>query len=151
MPRTHPIIYAVATCLFSWTLTANAAKQPVILSTDLALGLRSVQGETASYATNAAPQDCDDGLALAYMLNLKDEYDVRGVVVTYGNAPLAPELEAAKRLLDLKNRMDVPVLAGASAPLINPDAANATAWTINNETLPLYGDRKGQTGCVNPG
>lgn len=67
--------------------------------------------------------DCDPGHddALALMLALASpELEVRGITTVGGNATLEHTTENALRVLTLLGRTDVPVAAGASAPLVGP-------------------------------
>ena len=59
--------------------------------------------------------DIDDALALAVILN-SPEYDLRGVTTVFRNAPRRVAL--VRRMLELWECSDVPVAAGASAPLL---------------------------------
>jgi pyrimidine-specific ribonucleoside hydrolase len=64
--------------------------------------------------------DCDPGHddAIALLLALASpELDVRGVTTTYGNQTLAKTTANALRVLELVERADVPVAAGAERPL----------------------------------
>lgn len=58
--------------------------------------------------------DVDDALALAYAA-ASPELDLLGVTTVHGNASLRALI--ARRLLDLAGALDVPVVAGRSAPL----------------------------------
>jgi purine nucleosidase len=60
--------------------------------------------------------DIDDALALAIVLN-SPEIELRGVTTVFRDAPRRAQL--AKQVLDLFGR-DVPVVSGASAPLLQP-------------------------------
>jgi inosine-uridine nucleoside N-ribohydrolase len=87
-----------------------------------------VTGSAPLPATGSAPRipviiDCDPGHddALAIMLALaRPELDVLGITTVAGNAPLANTTVNALRVLALLGRSDVPVAAGAAAPLIRP-------------------------------
>ncbi len=64
--------------------------------------------------------DCDPGIddSLAIMLALASpELDVCGITVTAGNAPLQMGIGNAGKVLDFCGRTDIPVYAGADAPL----------------------------------
>jgi pyrimidine-specific ribonucleoside hydrolase len=74
----------------------------LIIDTDPALGL----------IHEGRPRDIDDGFAIVEAIN-SDEIDLRGITVTFGNAPLDAALGVARDLIALKE-VDVPVLAGAS-------------------------------------
>jgi purine nucleosidase len=59
----------------------------------------------------------DDALALALALR-SPELDVRGITVVHGNVPVDRGTRNAFRILDLLDRRDVPVAAGAAVPLL---------------------------------
>lgn len=67
--------------------------------------------------------DCDPGHddALAILLALaRPEFDLRAITTVAGNAPLVATTRNALRVLTLLGRTDVPVAAGAAAPLLRP-------------------------------
>jgi pyrimidine-specific ribonucleoside hydrolase len=67
--------------------------------------------------------DCDPGHddALAILLALaRPELDVLAITTVGGNAPLAATTRNALRVLTLLGRTDIPVAAGAAAPLLRP-------------------------------
>lgn len=86
-------------------------------------------GAAPDAAKGAAPArvpvviDCDpghdDALAIALAL-ARPELDVLGITTVGGNAPLAATTRNAGRVLALLGRSDVPVAAGAPAPLTRP-------------------------------
>lgn len=59
-------------------------------------------------------KDVDDGLALAYVLALPSEFEVVGISVVFGNAPLHKGLSRAVETLRVTRRDKVPVLRGAA-------------------------------------
>ena len=64
--------------------------------------------------------DCDPGIddSLALMLALSmEELEVLGITVVCGNSPVEMGVGNAKRVLQFMDRLDVPVFAGAAAPL----------------------------------
>ena len=72
--------------------------------------------------------DTDPGIddALAILLALASpEVDLRLVTTVHGNVDLAQTTENALRVLHLAGRSDVPVAAGARAPLVHPLAERA--------------------------
>lgn len=72
--------------------------------------------------------DTDPGIddALAILLALASpEVDLRLVTTVHGNVELAQTTENALRVLHLAGRSDVPVAAGARAPLIHPQPRRA--------------------------
>ncbi|WP_409332950.1 nucleoside hydrolase [Trujillonella humicola] len=72
--------------------------------------------------------DTDPGIddALAVLLALASpEVDLRLVTTVHGNVDLAQTTENALRVLHLAGRSDVPVAAGARAPLVHPLAERA--------------------------
>lgn len=103
----------------------------LLISTDVAIGLIDTHGGQSlspgsfdaggTYSTDAdvAPQDIDDGLALAMALNLDAAglVDVIAVVPTYGNATLPAEMLVARQVTRvLKRRYDIPIVPGATSP-----------------------------------
>jgi purine nucleosidase len=65
--------------------------------------------------------DTDPGIddALALMLALRSpELDVRGITTVHGNVPVERGTRNAFRILDLLDRRDIPVAAGAAVPLL---------------------------------
>jgi pyrimidine-specific ribonucleoside hydrolase len=67
--------------------------------------------------------DCDPGHddALAILLALaRPELDVLAITTVGGNAPLAATTRNALRVLTLLGRTEIPVAAGAAAPLLRP-------------------------------
>ena len=64
--------------------------------------------------------DCDpgidDSLALMYALS-SPELDVVGITVVCGNVPTDLGVENARKVCRLMGRKDIPVYAGAEAPL----------------------------------
>ncbi len=76
---------------------------------------------TAPPARTQVILDCDpghdDALAIALAL-ARPEVEVLGVTTVGGNAPLAATTRNALRVLALLGRADVPVAAGAAAPLV---------------------------------
>ncbi|HSG88071.1 MAG TPA: nucleoside hydrolase [Pseudomonadales bacterium] len=61
------------------------------------------------------PRDVDDAFAIAEALGA-DDIDLRGVTVTFGNAPLADALRVAREVVALSGQA-VPVAAGAAAAI----------------------------------
>jgi len=109
----------------------GGAKPQLLISTDVAIGLIDTHGGqslspgsfdadgTWSNDTDVAPQDIDDGLALAMALNLDAAglVDVIAVVPTYGNASLPAEMLVARQIVrNLKRRYDIPIVPGATSP-----------------------------------
>ena len=88
---------------------AHAAEAPraLIISTDTATGLAN--------GWRAGVSDIDDGLAIAMAL-AAPELDVRGVVVTWGNNLMEPEVAIAARVVAGMSA-NVPVVRGAPRPL----------------------------------
>ena len=138
---------------------------PIIISTDVAIGLIDTHGgkslspvsfnadATYDNDTEVAPQDIDDGLALAMALNLDadDLVDVLAVVPTYGNASLPGQVLAARQITyTLKRRGDIPVVPGASGP-VNQILHASPTWfdgTSSRIDGPLGSFR---FACVNKG
>ena len=61
----------------------------------------------------------DDAVAILLAL-ASPELDVLGLVAVAGNVPLALTDVNARRILELADRIDVPVFAGASCPIVRP-------------------------------
>jgi inosine-uridine nucleoside N-ribohydrolase len=106
----------VGLALISSAAGAEATRPRVVISTDLATGLQG------GWRTGVC--DVDDGFAVA-MAHYAKRFDVRGVVVTFGNTYLDPEIVAAHRLLRELMKVRIPVVAGAAVPLSDPP----TEWT----------------------
>ncbi|MEC3981830.1 nucleoside hydrolase [Amycolatopsis sp. H20-H5] len=66
----------------------------------------------------------DDAFAIA-LAALSTDVDLLGVTTVFGNVPLAATTINARRLLQLCDRPDVPVAAGASRPLVYPNPYSA--------------------------
>lgn len=65
--------------------------------------------------------DCDPGIddALALMLALSSsELDIIGITIVCGNTPVELGAENALRVLNIMNRLDIPVYSGEKTPLI---------------------------------
>lgn len=107
---------------------AEDSAVPVITSTDSATGLNGGWWSGAG--------DIDDGLAIAMSL-ASPRLDVRGVVVTFGNALVEPSYSIAKRVVDGMGST-VPVLRGAPRPL--PEYP-----------MTLYDGTKLNSACLNAG
>lgn len=88
---------------------------PLIIDTDPALGV----------IHEGRPRDVDDAFALAEALRAPD-LDVRGITVTFGNAPLAAAVGVAEHLVELAGSA-VPVAAGAAAAIPADGIPTATA------------------------
>ncbi|MEU6644232.1 nucleoside hydrolase [Saccharomonospora sp. NPDC046836] len=67
----------------------------------------------------------DDAFAIA-LAALSEDVDLLAVTTVYGNVALADTTRNAQRLLALCKRDDVPVAAGASRPLVHPQAHRAS-------------------------
>ena len=102
----------------------------VIISTDLATGLNG--GWRGGYS------DIDDGLAVA-MAYFSGRFNIRGVVVTFGNNYVQPEFEVASTLLHKYMGTNIPVLEGASIPLYDPPLQSITIRDPKNpDTLKTF-------------
>ncbi len=123
------ITFAAALLLFSATPQPSHGQSPdgepidVIISTDLSTGLQG--GWRAGYS------DIDDGLAVA-MANFSRRFRIRGIVVTFGNNYMEPELQAAKKLTSLM-AADIPVVPGAAVALNDPPLKWSTAPDATGE------------------
>jgi pyrimidine-specific ribonucleoside hydrolase len=78
---------------------------PLVIDTDPALGV--IHG--------GRPRDVDDAFALAEALNAPD-VDLRGITVTFGNAPLDRAVTVAQELLAVAGA-EVPLAAGEAAAI----------------------------------
>ncbi len=86
----------------------------VIISTDIATGLQG--------GWRGGINDIDDGLAVAMALS-DPALDVRGIVPTFGNNDLGPEMVVAERLVHDLLGSSVPIYPGAAVPLSDPQVA----------------------------
>jgi len=90
---------------------------PLIIDTDPALGV----------IHDGRPRDVDDAFAIAEALGAPD-IDLRGITVTFGNAPLDAAVSIARETVRLAGA-DVPVAAGEAAAIPTegiPDETDAT-------------------------
>ncbi|SNB61476.1 purine nucleosidase [Arboricoccus pini] len=62
----------------------------------------------------------DDAIAILTALGSPEAIEILGICAVAGNVPLALTLDNVRKLLELANRRDVPVFAGAEAPLTRP-------------------------------
>jgi inosine-uridine nucleoside N-ribohydrolase len=98
-------------------IAGNAVKIPLVIDTDVALGVRH----------EGRPRDIDDGFAIVEAINL-DALDLRAITTVYGNAPHPAVNRVANELVTLKGSA-VPVIPGAdeklpqTGPLPLPNAA----------------------------
>jgi inosine-uridine nucleoside N-ribohydrolase len=65
----------------------------------------------------------DDAMAIFYALN-SPEFDVIGITTIFGNAATDITTRNALRLLEIAERLDIPVAAGAERPLAAPPRHN---------------------------
>jgi pyrimidine-specific ribonucleoside hydrolase len=84
----------------------------------------------------AGPAPIDDAYALSLALANRDQVDVRGIVVTYGNDHQPPELLAARRAMRAIGA-HFPIVSGATEPLANPpiewfEGAEIPKWCVND-------------------
>ena len=137
----------------------------IIISTDVATGLIDTHGGkslspgtfSSTYAwgndTGVAPQDIDDGLALAMLLNLQAEHlvDVLAVIPIYGNASLPAQMLVARHITyALKGRTNIPIVAGATSPA--SQILHATPIWFDGSTLQIQGPHGSfQATCRNLG
>ena len=65
--------------------------------------------------------DCDpgidDSLAIMLALSMEDVFEVEGITIAAGNAPVEMGYENALKILKFMKRLDVPVFMGADRPL----------------------------------
>jgi purine nucleosidase len=59
--------------------------------------------------------DVDDGLALFFMLNQPDLFEIEGITVTYGNTRVKTGYELLKEYLQLTSRSNIPHYSGANS------------------------------------
>jgi pyrimidine-specific ribonucleoside hydrolase len=88
----------------------------------------------------------DDAFAIA-LAAVSDDVDLLGVTTVFGNVPLAMTTVNARRLLQLCDRTDVPVAAGAARPLVyrnerngnvhGADGLSGRAGSLPEATRPL--------------
>lgn len=90
-----------------------SAPIPLVLDTDPALGL----------VRDGRPSDVDDGFAIVEALH-SERIELRGVTVTYGNAPVDAALEVARDLVRLEGA-DVRVVRGAARAMPQQDGEPA--------------------------
>ncbi len=68
--------------------------------------------------------DCDPGvddfIAILMILAARSRFDLLGITVTGGNAPLAYTADNALKACELANRRDIKVYAGCPGPLLRP-------------------------------
>ena len=106
------------------------ARKPIIISADVATGIRG--GRSSNFS------DIDDGWAIGMALN-DQTIDVRGIVVTYGNNILGPEMIVTKKIVhNLLGHSKVPVLRGA-------------AKSLPKIPLNWYDDKPLIDACINEG
>lgn len=95
--------YRIATLPTAPTKLRQQAPTPVIIDTDPGLG------EPGS--------DIDDGFAIAFALRCP-ELDVRALTIVNGNVDALTGLDVARRLCVRLGRPDLPILLGATQPLV---------------------------------
>lgn len=139
----------------------NKPRTRLIISTDIAAGLQSTNGDAGHMPYKPANssfglygvQDPDDGLALLMALNSKEELHVAAVIPIFGNAGLAPEMLVAK--LVLRELKDIPmsetVLApGATGPML-PVFSQPPRYNMSGNTGSLSLKRAFAASCPNWG
>jgi pyrimidine-specific ribonucleoside hydrolase len=108
----------------------HSAATRLIFSTDLALGLINGRFD------GPGPAPTDDAYAVALALARPEQFDVRGLVITFGNDKMEPEVRAAQRAMDALDA-DVPIYEGAAVPLSKPpvrffDDRPLADWCVND-------------------
>ena len=73
----------------------------------------------------------DDAVAILLALAASEDLEVLGLVAVAGNLPLTQTERNARRVCELAGRLDVPVYAGSSRPILRP---LATAERVHRET-----------------
>src|SRR5437763_56108 len=109
---------------------AAAGPRRVLFSTDFAMGLINGRFD------GAGPAPIDDAYAVSLGLANRQQLQVRGLVVTYGNDHQAPEVRAARRATRAIGA-NVPIVGGASDALANPpikwfDGREIRDWCVND-------------------
>jgi len=61
------------------------------------------------------PADVDDGLALFFMLNQQEIYDIEGITITYGNTRAKTGFNLLEGYLKLTNNLHIPHYLGATS------------------------------------
>ncbi|MBD3254585.1 MAG: hypothetical protein GF383_05805 [Candidatus Lokiarchaeota archaeon] len=79
----------------------NDMTHRVLIDTDPGLGKRSA--------------DVDDGLALFFMFNHPDAFEIKGITTVFGNTKVKTGFRLLKKYLDLVGREDTPHYLGASS------------------------------------
>lgn len=87
----------------------------------------------------------DDAVAIMLALAFPEAIEVIGITAVAGNVPLAKTSTNALKLLELVGRTDVPVFAGAVAPLMVPletaeyvhGESGLNGWTFPDPVTPL--------------
>src|SRR5438876_12436958 len=72
----------------------------------------------------------DDAVAILLALAASEDLEVLGLVAVAGNLPLPQTERNARRVCELAGRLDVPVYAGSSRPILRP---LATAERVHRE------------------
>ncbi|WP_111132102.1 nucleoside hydrolase [Micromonospora deserti] len=111
--------------------TSDGERTRVIFSTDFGLGL--INGR---FGGEAGPAPVDDAYAVALAAANSDRFDVRGLVITFGNDVMLPQLRAAERGLH-ELELGFPVVPGAQVPFSNPpvqffDGRQLPDWCVND-------------------
>ena len=73
----------------------------------------------------------DDAVAILLALAASEDLEVLGLVAVAGNLPLTQTERNARRVCELAGRLDIPVYAGSSRPILRP---LATAERVHRET-----------------
>lgn len=122
-----PVLF-ICLSLFTPRILAQGSIIPIIISADVGTGLKGARFNT--------PSDIDDGILMAHALH-SAEFDVKGVVVTYGNNAMEPEFKIAEYIgHHLFSNSNLPVIRGA---------ANALGFPLSRNGSPF------PEGCVNEG
>jgi len=79
-------------------------------------------------ATGYSLRDVDDGLALAYLLALPDEFEVLGISTVFGNVSLARATAKAREAVHVTGRTDVRVFPGAWSRHALGDVSSASVF-----------------------
>jgi purine nucleosidase len=83
--------------------------------------LKTVTQETETGMPKKVIIDCDpgidDSLAIMLALSMEDVFEVEGITIAAGNAPVEMGYENALKILKFMKRLDVPVFMGADRPL----------------------------------
>ena len=126
------LLLAATGCAAPDEPTPEPAKPPLIISSDMAMGLNTGNAN----GMQSGPSDIDDAYAYA-LVHAADTFDIRGLVLTMGNNQVRAEKPIAERTLQQLGS-DAPVVVGADV------------WLPLKPTAEFDGDQPPDT-CLNEG